>query len=359
MSKRVLVAPLDWGLGHATRCIPIIAELQKQGAFVILATNGRAYELLKQAFPNLPLEKLPAYAIHYGSSNMFWNIGWQLPKIIWTIWQEHQHLKKLIQKHQLDIVIADNRYGCYNRKTKSIFVSHQINIKIPNLFLQTIVRFCNRMLIQRFDACWIPDLQGENNLAGALSQPPRLAHAVYIGILTRMQYLNLPKKWDVIAVLSGPEPQRTILEEIIIKQLLQLTYKILLVQGKPEKVIGRKGDRVMESIQVVPFLNAKDLNEAMSASDVVICRSGYSTVMDLAVLGKKAILIPTPGQTEQEYLAERFFEKGIFYTQKQAELNLPMALEKVHAFTGLAPQHYEYAQEKLHSVIKKILNTKY
>jgi UDP-N-acetylglucosamine:LPS N-acetylglucosamine transferase len=162
--------------------------------------------------------------------------------------------------------------------------------------------------------------------------------------------LDLPKKWDIIAVLSGPEPQRTILEKIIIKQVSQLPYKILLIQGKPEiKVEVWK----FGSLEVIPFLNAEDLNEAMAASDVVICRAGYSTIMDLAVLGKKAILIPTPGQTEQEYLAQRFFEKGIFYTQKQAELNLPEALKKIQLFTGL---HYSYSQKILKNTINTILS---
>lgn len=350
MSKCVLVAPLDWGLGHATRCIPIIQELQKQGATLVLATNGRAYDLLQQAFPNLPLEKLPAYAIHYRSNNMFWNIGSQLPKIIWVIWQEHRQLRKLIQKYKVNIVISDNRYGCYHRKIQSIFITHQLNIIIPNLFLQSIVNFCNRLLIKQFDTYWIPDLGRENSLAGELSNPISFSKAFYIGILTRIRYLDLPKKWDIIAVLSGPEPQRTILEKIIIKQISQLPYKILLIQGKPEikLEVWKFG-----SLEVIPFLNAEDLNEAMAASDVVICRAGYSTIMDLAVLGKKAILIPTPGQTEQEYLAQRFFEKGIFYTQKQAELNLPMALEKVHAFTGL---DYQHSQKALKNAIKIMLS---
>lgn len=355
MSKRVLVAPLDWGLGHATRCIPIIWELERQGAEVILASNGRAYDLLRLEFPNLPLEKLPAYNIQYHSNNMFWNIARQLPKIIWAIWQEHWHLQKLLRKYQINRVISDNRYGCFSSKAKSVFVTHQLNIQIPNLLLQRLVRFVHQRWIQQFDACWIPDMDGADNLAGNLTWSKSLQNITRIGILSRMRPWDLPLKWDILVVLSGPEPQRTVLEQLIINQVKDLPYKILLVQGKPEKNKVWKDEKT-GTIEIVPFLKTQELNKEMAASSVIICRSGYSTLMDLAILGKKAILIPTPGQTEQEYLAERLFKKEIFYTQQQADLNIQEALKKVSFFGGLESKIYHFSSEKLRVVIACFLS---
>ncbi|MBK7872558.1 MAG: hypothetical protein IPJ74_18690 [Saprospiraceae bacterium] len=136
MKKRILVAPLDWGLGHATRCIPIVQELLDQDAEVLLATNGGAFELLRKEFPTLIVEKLPAYNIRYANGNMYWNVGIQLPKIIKAIVSEYYTLKKLIHQYQIDAIISDNRYGCFSKKVKCIFITHQINILIPNFFLK-------------------------------------------------------------------------------------------------------------------------------------------------------------------------------------------------------------------------------
>ncbi len=350
MSKRVLVAPLDWGLGHATRCIPMINELLKQQVSVIIATNGAAYNLLQKEFPSVVLQKLPAYDIRYRNGSMIWNMGIQLPKIIWTIWNEHWQLQKLIQEYKIDIVISDNRYGCFSRKAKCIFVTHQLHIRIPNLLLQSIIQFCNHFFIRRFDECWIPDVTGENSLAGELVHPTNLSNVKFIGILSRMKPLIREKRWDAIIVLSGPEPQRTYLEEVILEQVVQLFYRFLIVQGKPEGETKRLRDQ--EHVEIISFLNSEELNEAMAASGVVICRSGYSSIMDLAMLGKKAILIPTPGQTEQEYLAARFLEQGIFYCQNQQHLDLEEALAKVKNFKGL---QQSYSQQKLSNVIHTLL----
>lgn len=346
MAKRILVAPLDWGLGHATRCIPIVYELLAQGAEVVLATNGRAFELLKKEFPDLPIEKLPAYDIHYQSSNMFWNIGLQLPKIAKAAWQEHRVLKALIAKHQIDAVISDNRYGCFRRNVKSVFITHQLNILIPNFILQKLVNRINHQFIRHFDECWIPDVEDTNNLSGELTKFSTEIPAKFLGVLSRMNSLDLPQKYDAIIVLSGPEPQRTHLEKLILAQAIFLTHQFLLVQGKTETY---RETYIATNIRVVTFLAGDALNRAMAAAHIVICRSGYSSIMDLAMLGKKAILIPTPGQTEQEYLAKRFFKKGIFFYQKQSALNLAEALEKVRQFSGLNDETYLTS----HQILKK------
>ncbi|MBK7872559.1 MAG: hypothetical protein IPJ74_18695 [Saprospiraceae bacterium] len=218
-------------------------------------------------------------------------------------------------------------------------------------------------MIRRFDECWIPDEEGEKSLSGKLSKFSNHIKAKHIGILSRMKALQLRKEYDLIGILSGPEPQRSRLERLILEQIIQLPLKWLLVQGKPlgdteikrDREIGRP--RGLETGRIIPFLNAKDLNEAIAASEIVICRSGYSSIMDLAVLSKKAILIPTPGQTEQEYLAARFSQKGIFYSQQQSEFNLQKALQEVKHCSGLSSDMYIHSQQKLKATIRSFLES--
>lgn len=359
MAKRVLVAPLNWGLGHATRCIPVIQMLLQKGAEVILASDGQAYELLKKEFPNLITERLPAYNVHYQTNNMFWNMATQVFKIVRAIYLENRHLQKLIQTHSIDCVISDNRFGCISRKTKNIFITHQINIRLSFVPVQWIIRLLNRLFIRQFDECWIPDLPGNVSIAGELIQHTDTSQYKYIGILSRMQTLERPQRYNVIVVLSGPEPQRTRLENTVIQQITNLNYRFLLVQGKPEqnKTRAPKTKKCKNTeINIIPFLNTKDLNEAIAASGIVVCRSGYSSIMDLAVLGKKAIFIPTPGQTEQEYLAERLLKKGLFYYQKQSELNLAKAFQEVEKFSGFNPAHYQDSPDQLAAAVHQLLN---
>ncbi len=334
MNKRVLIAPLDWGLGHATRCIPLINKLLAQGATVIIATNGRAYDLLKGEFPSLTIEKLPAYGIRYWFNNMLLNIAIQLPNIIWAFVTEYFQTQKLVRQYQIDVIISDNRFGCFSKKTTSIFITHQTNILIPNLILQRIVNFLNTRLIRQFDACWIPDLPPPQRLTGILSDN-QLTNVRYIGILSRFVALNLPTAYDAIAVLSGPEPQRTYLENKLLAQMKDLPYTFLLVQGKSE---GFQQPKQIGNITFVSHLRSPALHRAIAASGFVMGRSGYSSIMDLAAMGKKALLIPTPGQTEQTYLAARFSEGGIFLQQNQSALNLALAFEQINQYSGFDPK---------------------
>lgn len=348
--KRILITPLNWGLGHATRCMPIINELLEQGAKVIIATDGRAFHLLAKEYPKLTILKLPPYDISYKSQNMMRNIAPQLPKIIKAIATEHKAIQKIVKEHQIDAIISDNRFGCNSSKVYSVFITHQLNIQIPSNLIQPQVNFFNKQFIQRFDACWIPDFEIEkNSLSGQLSRNVSLKNIQYLGALTRMKYFETTKKYDALIILSGPEPQRTVLEEILIEQASQLPLKILLIKGKTEEqhTIIQKGRLTIQN-----FMTAHELNEAILASDIVVCRSGYSTIMDLAVLGKPAILIPTPGQTEQEYLAKRFEKQGIYHFQEQNSIDLEKALINVKNYSG----YHLTNNKKLKEVIKQFLD---
>lgn len=344
---RILVAPLNWGLGHATRCIPIINGLQQLGAKVFLASDSRSLALLKEEFSDLPAFELPGYNIVYKGSSMTWNIARQLPKISIAILAERKRIKQLVEQEKIDVIISDNRYGCRNKDCKNIFITHQINIAIPNPRLEILTNEINQQFINRFDECWIPDFSGKRSLAGKLSDGRD--HDRYIGPLSRFKEMSIAKEYDIIAVLSGPEPQRSKLENKLIQQLSVLDKKSLIVQGKTE---AYEEQQVSKSLNIISFLPAKTLNEKMLASDIIIARSGYSTIMDLVALGKKALLIPTPGQTEQEYLAAQLLKKGLFYFQQQEELNIADALTTVEKFPGFQKLNIEteLLQKALHDL---------
>lgn len=332
--KKILVCILNWGLGHATRCIPILQELQRQGAEVSLASDGRALQLLEKEFPALPIYSLPAYDISYRTGNMFLNIAPQLPKIYKAIRAENIEIKRLVKEQKFDIILSDNRFGCYHSEVKSVFMTHQLRIKMPFLFLEKIIESLNKYWIKKFDTCWVPDTENELNLSGDLSHNIKGIKVSYLGWLSRMHPLNPPIdiKYDALILLSGPEPQRTYLETLLLQQALELDERILVIQGKTEKTSHQF---LNEKIEIISYLTTQDLNQAMAASKVIISRSGYSTLMDLAALGKKAILIPTPGQTEQEYLASIFYKKKIFYTASQKNFDLKKALSEVNNFSGI------------------------
>ena len=330
--KRILVAVLNWGLGHASRCVPIIQALQEQRMEVFIASDGDALALLEKEFPKLSHLELPSYKISYPTKNMFWNMGIQLPNLLSAFKAEHKAIKTFVKSYNIDIILSDNRYGCYHAECKNIFLTHQLSIKIPNSLIQKGVARINQKLINQFDECWVPDWEGDDNISGELSQATSFPELRFIGLLSRMQYLARPKKRDVIVVLSGPEPQRTYLEKAIVEQAKALSaYQFLIVCGRMQEggLI-----RLSPNVEQIPYLTSRALNEAIAESEVVICRAGYSSLMDLVKVKKPAILIPTPGQTEQEYLAQRFFEKGIFYTQFQSSMNLAKALKEVEKYKG-------------------------
>jgi len=232
---KILVAALDWGLGHAARCIPVVLELQAQGAAVWLAGSGQSLTLLRNEFPDLPFLELPAYDIRYHRKNMIRSIGSQAFKILRTIIAEHFVLRKFVRRQGIDAVVSDCRFGCFTRRATCVFITHQLHIRTPNAWLSKVVNVFNRWFIRRYDALWIPDLPTGGGLAGALSHPA-LPGGRYIGLLSRMKRLEVPERYDVVAVLSGPEPQRTILEELILEQAAGLDVRMLVVRGKVELI---------------------------------------------------------------------------------------------------------------------------
>lgn len=343
--RKIIVAPLNWGLGHASRCVPIIRLLIEQGFEVILASDGDALQLLQLELPALTSFELPSYNIAYGHHFAF-SVLKRIPHILRTIQKERQALEAIAQNTGAEIIISDNRYGCYTSFTKNIFVCHQHHLPVPAF--STLANSLHRTLLRKFDQHWIPDVkEPETKLAGELSVS-NLPNVHYIGPLSRFQKLETAQKYDCIAVISGPEPQRSYFESAIQEQFSASALKTLLVCGKAtdtsiEKQVG--------NCTVVPFLNAAQLNRAICASDVVICRSGYSSVMDLATLEKKVIFVPTPGQTEQEYLAEYFQQKNVAPYYKQYSFKLSTALMEARKYSGF---HSSEEKNNLRTIIAQL-----
>jgi uncharacterized protein (TIGR00661 family) len=268
---------------------------------------------------------------------MVWTMALQLPHFMRVISAEHTAISLIIEKENIALVISDNRYGCWSKKVPSVFITHQCNILMPKRFgwLQHVVRKWNDRMINHFHTCWIPDFPGDRSLAGDLTSFGKSRVTIdreYIGWLSRFKaQKNATKKYDVLAVFSGPEPQRTTLEAIVIEQLKKSGLVYRVVRGLPA-LNNRQTDE-----RITNFLSSDNLQHELASADLVIARSGFSTVMDLQTLGKKAIFIPTPGQTEQEYLASRLMENGIAFSAKQDDFNLATAIDQSKKFSGFTP----------------------
>lgn len=333
-SKRVLIVPLNWGLGHATRLIPIISELKKSGADILLGGSPSHMSLLKKEFPDLKEIQIPyTEIILTGGSSQVLAIAWQLPKIILGIIREHSALKKIIRIWKPDAVISDNCFGLWNRSIRNIFITHQVNIKlpVPVRFMERTVNRINRWFIKKFDECWVPDLPGDKGLAGILSNnSDNKIHVQYIGILSRFDVypaiesarINSSRK-NILVILSGPENQRTQFEKIILGQLPRIPeeFSCTVIRGLPSET-------QLPGINCYNYTDTEGMYSLMKKADCIVCRSGYSTIMDLAMTGKSAVLVPTPGQTEQEYLAESLSRKGYFQMMLQHKFSLRDAAER-------------------------------
>lgn len=333
--KRILVAPLDWGLGHATRCIPLICGLQQLGCEVVIAAEGQQADLLAREFPDLEILPLQGYGIRYASAGSRFGLRMllQLPQIRKAVRRENRWLKKTAETHRINAVISDNRLGLHHPGIPCVILTHQLRIRSPfgrrtEQWLQAV----NYHYIEKFSACWVVDYPGPENLAGELSHPQKLpgTEVRYLGALSRFRYQPVSgPRAGILILISGPEPQRSLLEELAVRQAATLDEQVLIVSGQPSVP---RDERISSSVRLVNHLPSAELNRAILGSRRIVCRSGYSSIMDLAGLGRTAILVPTPGQTEQEYLAGYLMKKGYFMSVVQERLDLRTALQEAEQF---------------------------
>ncbi|MEI7492018.1 MAG: glycosyltransferase [Bacteroidota bacterium] len=328
-----LVCPLDWGLGHATRCVPVIRELQQQGFKVIVAADSRPYDFYRNEYPELELRRFQGTGIRYpAGSGMAFAMAAAIPRLLLGIRKEHLFLQELVRETGACLVISDNRYGCWHEDVRSVFMTHQLNIQLPAFIrgLANVVRKINYSFINRYSECWVPDEEDEGGLSGRLSHCIKLPdNCHFIGLLTRFSNplpapRELPcKPAEIFVMISGPEPQRSIFETLITRQLRNSSHTAIIAGGRTE---AANAELLDGRIHVFPHLTSPQIKYYIENAGHVICRSGYSTLMDLAALGKSAILVPTPGQTEQEYLAKRMSAMNVHYAMAQGSFCLEEAL---------------------------------
>lgn len=307
--NHTLVAPLNWGLGHAARVIPIIKRLVNEEAEVMIGGNGESLKFLRAEFPNLKYVELPGVDIKYSSGkSQVWAVLRQLPSIIHYSIKEHRAVKSIVLKYGINTVISDNRFGLYGSGVESIYITHQIMVKMPHLlkWLEPIVYRIHRHVIECFHECWIPDYaDSESSLAGDLTHKyPLPRNARFIGPLSR--FTSLPQKCrpvqcDVLIILSGVEPHRTMFEKVVVEHFRNSEKKVVLVRGKAGFSNVDYGN-----IEVHGVMTAAEILPYIVGAGKVISRCGYTTVMDMHLLKKTNVeWSATPGQTEQEYLLYR------------------------------------------------------
>jgi len=341
-----MVAPLNWGLGHATRCIPIINTLLNHNFNVLIASDGAALELLKKEFPTLESFELPSYNIQYPLKGSFFKLKMitAMPQFYKTMATEKKMLKKIVEERKIDGIISDNRFGVRASGIPCVYITHQLNVLSGSTtFFST---WLHQRIIKKFDICWVPDVNDAAlNHSGKMGHVEKSVFPIkYFGIMGRMEKKPKPKQIDILAILSGPEPQRSQFERILIQELQSSNKTILLIQGvMEEKQIWTK----QGNITLVNFMQSEELSNYINQSEVVISRSGYSSIMDLSLMEKKAFFVPTPGQYEQEYLARRLKNLGIAPFCKQNKFKLSR-LNEVRVYRGLKP--YLHPQEDFTSL---------
>lgn len=326
-TKTILFTVLDWGLGHASRCIPIISYLNDVGFRVKLVSSDKAGELLQKQFPNLDYIEFPSYGVTYAQNNRTdWKIALQAPKIVRAIQKEHVLLLNLCEEYPIDYIISDNRFGCYHPNIPSFFISHQLNLQTGAF--QPFSFFVNAFqwkYINRFSACWVPDYESAP-LSGSLSDAKYAKIPIhYLGVLSRSLFIEEKREYayPFLFILSGPEPQRRLFEQKIASILQHAPYAAIVVRGTKEKARFS----FPNSCKVLDFVAESELQSIINDAEIVISRSGYSSVMDAAKWQKKWAFCPTPGQPEQEYLAKRLSEKLGMCTFSSENFSLEMILK--------------------------------
>jgi uncharacterized protein (TIGR00661 family) len=325
--KNILICPLEWGLGHAGRMIPVAIMLQQTGHNVFIGSGEKHLEFFRKEVPGLTYILFPGFRIRYSSwLPQYIVIFLTTPVFILKCITEHLKLKKIIREYSIDVVISDSRLGLWNKNITTALVTHMMRIPHPR-FLEFLENFGNplvKKITGKFDLCLIPDFPGEINISGKLSHDIELPeNARFVGPLSRFKLsdretASSQKKYYCTVILSGPEPQREILKKKLTGILINYGKPSVILEGKPsgETVIRTKGN-----ITFISHLATSDFRRLILESENIVARSGYTTVMELLSLEKGALLIPTPGQPEQEYLAEYLSDKGWFDTISQKKLS--------------------------------------
>ncbi len=368
----ICISPIDWGLGHATRCITLIRALESLGFKIFIASEGKHEIILREAIPNATFLSLRGYRIRYTKNRalLIPAIIFQLPKIIRAIINEYFWLKREAKIHDFDLIISDNRFGFFHKKIKSVFITHQLELQTPFAWSTRLNQIITYGFLNKYTACWVADMQPPNNLSGVLANPgkPPITPIWYMNCLSRLLHktsdeknelinanthneINKENKIKFLGIVSGPEPQRTLLENILWQQGNDLDIPFVIAAGLPDDKLYNK---ITSRGYLYHHLNGSDLKTQINKAEYIICRGGYTTLMELIPFKKKLIFIPTPGQTEQEYLGRYWQDKKWAISFTQSEFNLKMALQLASEFTYQDPPFIAFSNDALVNELKRL-----
>ncbi|TNF41969.1 MAG: hypothetical protein EP313_01880, partial [Bacteroidetes bacterium] len=449
---KVLISPLSWGYGHAGRMIPLALELQRRGCNVIFAADATLLRMAVKGLPGVTLAEIPGLKISYSRFlPQYLCIFLQLPRMIVSAIRDHGTLRRLAEEIRPDVIISDNRFGFYHREIFSVYVTHQVRIPFPAglRFLEPLAERIHRNIIKRYDLCLVPDYPGDVNLSGRLSHPgrprtnvhstlsgrlshlagsPQPVNLVYTGPLSRFaspvtaagvtpyssiaaagdkmlqsgqpdeqsrqsapEYNpSIPSSPYVCLLLSGPEPQRSLMLEKVVAALGSGKSDLMPAKSPedpltdPVTAAGREPEphsaiyltvltatplsRLPESrieVQYITAPSSRDMHRFITGASLVIARAGYSSIMELASMGRGAVLIPTPGQPEQEYLGKYLDGLYGFVTLRQSRLErLALLAENLnrndarHGVDAGTGQHLPDSAPLLENAINLLLENK-
>lgn len=333
----VFISPLNWGLGHATRDLPIINEILGHGHHVTIGTTGPTLALLKKECPKCHFIDFPGYSATYSSSRFFLpKFVKDIPKMLKAFSNENKNVNKIFSREKYDLVVSDCRYGVYSAKIPSFLITHQITFHLPMVKLaEPVTELFNKYSFNHFRRVIVPDNVPPNNLCGKLCEPNfrKIKEKLYYaGILCSIKKMKIKEDLDYLFSISGPEPQRTKFEDIITKDVKNVRGDKVILLGKPHEDFERKLDK---NTLVKSHASRDEMTKLMNRAKFIICRSGYTTMMELAELGKKhGLFMPTPGQPEQEYLSKYYMDKGWFYSTSQYKLDIVEDIEKTSDYKG-------------------------
>jgi uncharacterized protein (TIGR00661 family) len=333
---KVLYGVNSWGLGHASRSLPIMRKLINEKNEVTVVSSGRTLEYLKKELgKSAKYLKLHDYPKPYSKYNLFLaKFSAYLPLILKAIAEEQLKTMKIINKGKYNLLISDHRYGFGSRKIPSYLMMHQLRLVTPFRLavVEEVTELFHFSMLLRFKKIIVPDFKNKS-LSGDLSHSLDIFNGwnvEYIGPLSDLRKRDLKEDIDYLFTISGPEPSRTVFQKKILEQIKNIDGKIVVVLGKAEK----KKSKQKENIEIHDYLKSDKFEEIMNRSKMIVSRSGYSTLMDIVELKKKAMFVPTPQQTEQEYLARYHKKKKYFYSVSQKKLNLKKDLKRAKKYKG-------------------------
>lgn len=328
---RILYAVGSWGLGHATRSLPLITSLLDTNASLTIVSTGRALAVLRGELQDrcefLDWPDVP-HTVGRTAWGFYLKTAAAIPRYLAVVRREQQWTAQLLRARHFDRIVSDNRYGIQHPDVPSFHVVHGLRFIAPGRvhLIERRLETVNYRWLGHLRQVIVPDTQ-EDQLSGDLAHslevfPQRVI--TYAGILSRLRRRAVSEDLDLFVTLSGPEPQRSMLERLILQQLPSVRGRIVVTLGKPDAAAHTR----VGSADVYGYLDRSGQEEMMNRARLVLCRSGYSTIMDLAELQRRAVLIPTPGQTEQMYLARYHQARGTAFAVDQRRLDLRAALAR-------------------------------